>query len=182
MLNLDIITTKQALCPFCLFEIESIPHLSCGFSWQVWTSCLSWWGVISVLNHSPTQVIEEWNYIMNNKRKFKKQLWIPLSFDCLVYLVLTKSREISRENLLISCSEKRNKVKARTLDQVICPHFFLFRHSSRKRFNLCVGLEGKTLQEILSSLHPVGSNSHDKNGQNASFKSLSIVDASILLM
>ena len=49
-------------CPLCKADFESVDHLflECRWSWNLWTGCMSWWGVYSCANRLLKDWFEGW--------------------------------------------------------------------------------------------------------------------------
>ena len=68
-----IINYKEALCPFCCKEIETIHHLFhlCPTSWSLWGKLFSWFGCVGCLPKDPNHNLQEWSGLV--KGKFQRQ-------------------------------------------------------------------------------------------------------------
>ncbi|KAL9679350.1 hypothetical protein QQ045_017208 [Rhodiola kirilowii] len=76
-----VLRNRQDLtCVLCDRDEESSDHLlvHCKWSRELWSRCLSWWGVSWVFPHSAKSVLESW--VIEGSSKSYKRLWKILCY------------------------------------------------------------------------------------------------------
>lgn len=95
---MHIISPIEAVCPFCLSEVESIYHLffSCSNSWRIWCACLNQWNIAScALN------ILSFMYSWTGAPFYgsEKKLWMSMYYAVILTLWKLRNRVIFRNHM-----------------------------------------------------------------------------------
>ena len=88
-----IITSHDALCPFCGLEIESNSHIifTCRFAWSTWMEILNWWSLSAALQNRFTNFCSQWMGLQKSKKA--KEFW-GLTLGCVIWSIWYEKNQI----------------------------------------------------------------------------------------
>ena len=91
-----IITSQNALCPFCNSVLESNSHIlfNCRFAWCTWMEILRWWNISGPLHSTFSNFCIQWLGLVRGKKR--KNVW-SLSLGCIIWSLWYERNKIKFE-------------------------------------------------------------------------------------